>query len=1358
MKNREFYLGLDIGTDSVGYAATDESYTLLKCKGEPMWGAHLFEPANQSAERRGYRSARRRLDRRQQRVFLIESLFAAEIQKIDPRFFIRRRESALYRSDVSNVGDRYPLFNEEEYTDREFYHDYPTIHHLICALMESDEPHDVRLVYLACAWLVAHRGHFLSEVDRDNLDNVRELTNIYQAFLEFFVRNELPAPWNCASEDFGDILKKKMGVMSKEKAFFSLFFGGKKPKENHEDAFPYSRAGMIRLLSGGKVAPRDLFRNEAYTEISSLSLGMKDEDLAAILGELGDDAEIILHLKALYDWGVLIDVLAGKATVSEAKVAVYEQHKTDLRELKRMIRKYRPEKYNELFRQPRADGYAAYTQNFKSIKREKMPAKKPSATKEAFSKYLLSIVKPIQCEDADKPFFDDMLRRLEVCSFLPKQIDPDNRVIPHQLYWYELKTILARAAGYLPFLHEEDGDGLRISDKILAVFLFRVPYFVGPLNTHSDHAWVERKAGKIYPWNFDDMVDLDQSEQAFIDRMTNTCTYLPGEPVLPKHSFCYCRFNVLNEINNLKINGQDIPVELKQAIYEELFTRYARVTPKRIVDFCLSNGYAQKGDTISGIDITIKSSLKPQLDFRRLLEAGTLSEADAERIIERITYTEDRARFLLWLKDTFPSLGVDDVRYISRLKYDGFGRLSRRMLCEMEGVDTTTGECGTIMHFLWSSNANLMQLLSERYSFASEIEALRAAYYQANPKGLSDRLDEMYISNAVKRPIIRALDVVKEVVKACGQPPEKIFVEMARGASPDQKGKRTKTRCEQLRLLYEKIHTDEVRALSAQLDEMGDRADNRLQSEALFLYYLQLGKCMYSGEPIQVDKLKDGTYNIEHIYPQSMVKDDSLTNNKVLVLSQINGVKSNQYPVPADIRRSMQGYWEQLQKLGLISEEKLRRLTRATSFTADEKMGFINRQLVETRQSTKAIASLLGELYPQTQIVYVKAGLVSDFRHAYDLLKSRAINDLHHAKDAYLNIVVGNVYTERFSKRWFSVDEAYSVKTTALFGRPLLRGERCIWEGETSITTVKKTMSRNNIHNTRYAFCRKGGYFDQQPLAAKEGLVPRKADLDPAKYGGYNKPTATFFIAARYVSEKKRDIMIVPIELLCADRFLADSAFAARYVQDAISNITGKPSTNIEFPLGLRPLKVNTLFCFDGFRACLGSKSSGGKRLGLIPLMPFKTDMETERYIKALESFAEKQKINPRILADSQFDKLTRARNEQLYDLYTSKLSIRPYALVLDSQQSVLQSGRAAFCALPVEAQAACLLQIQALFKTGRTSGCDLTAIGGSANAGVITVDSKISNWKNKYNEVYIIDASAAGLFEKRSVNLLELL
>ena len=66
----------------------------------------------------------------------------------------------------------------------------------------------------------------------------------------------------------------------------------------------------------------------------------------------------------------------------------------------------------------------------------------------------------------------------------------------------------------------------------------------------------------------------------------------------------------------------------------------------------------------------------------------------------------------------------------------------------------------------------------------------------------------------------------------------------------------------------------------------------------------------------------------------------------------------------------------------------------------------------ETQQSTKAVAHILEQLYPKpkTEIVYVKAALVHAFRQSQRYAWRCEVNDLHHAKDAYLNIVVGNAY------------------------------------------------------------------------------------------------------------------------------------------------------------------------------------------------------------------------------------------------------------------------------------------------------------------------------------------------------------
>ena len=43
---KEYYLGLDMGTNSVGWAVTDDAYNLIRFKGKDMWGIREFDEAN----------------------------------------------------------------------------------------------------------------------------------------------------------------------------------------------------------------------------------------------------------------------------------------------------------------------------------------------------------------------------------------------------------------------------------------------------------------------------------------------------------------------------------------------------------------------------------------------------------------------------------------------------------------------------------------------------------------------------------------------------------------------------------------------------------------------------------------------------------------------------------------------------------------------------------------------------------------------------------------------------------------------------------------------------------------------------------------------------------------------------------------------------------------------------------------------------------------------------------------------------------------------------------------------------------------------------------------------------------------
>ena len=80
---QKYYMGLDIGTGSVGWAITDDNYNVIRKHGKALWGVRLFETANTAEERRIFRTSRRRLDRRNRRIQILQEIFAEEINKID---------------------------------------------------------------------------------------------------------------------------------------------------------------------------------------------------------------------------------------------------------------------------------------------------------------------------------------------------------------------------------------------------------------------------------------------------------------------------------------------------------------------------------------------------------------------------------------------------------------------------------------------------------------------------------------------------------------------------------------------------------------------------------------------------------------------------------------------------------------------------------------------------------------------------------------------------------------------------------------------------------------------------------------------------------------------------------------------------------------------------------------------------------------------------------------------------------------------------------------------------------------------------------------------------------------------------
>ena len=73
---KELNLGLDIGTNSVGWALVDENGEVIKKNGFRFWGVRMFDESKAASERRTNRCSRRRLRRRKQRIELLQNAAA----------------------------------------------------------------------------------------------------------------------------------------------------------------------------------------------------------------------------------------------------------------------------------------------------------------------------------------------------------------------------------------------------------------------------------------------------------------------------------------------------------------------------------------------------------------------------------------------------------------------------------------------------------------------------------------------------------------------------------------------------------------------------------------------------------------------------------------------------------------------------------------------------------------------------------------------------------------------------------------------------------------------------------------------------------------------------------------------------------------------------------------------------------------------------------------------------------------------------------------------------------------------------------------------------------------------------------
>src|SRR5699024_3492770 len=477
--------------------------------------------------------------------------------------------------------------------------------------------------------------------------------------------------------------------------------------------------------------------------------------------------------------------------------------------------------------------------------------------------------------------------RLKNNEFLQKQRNHLNAAVPHQNNVYEAEMILRNQQKFYPEITED------MVGKISQIISFRIPYYIGPLiktQTENDFGWAVRQKENehVLPWTIDDVIDRSESAEKFIQQMTSYCAYLTNEKVLPKHSLQYQLFEVLNELNGIQIRAEyELPdkkfrlsQEEKEWIINNVFKKYKNVTISLFIRKLKNSPYKDiilnpETDGLKQIYGTQKedkfgTSLSSYITMRNIFP--TMNEKDfpmMEELIYWITTFEDKEIIKIKIKEKYDQLTDNQVNKLIRLPFAGWGRLSRKLI---NGLPADMKRSQTILDIMKEQSVGFMEILgTEKYQLNSRISNINLEKSNSFKKIKYKDIADLQGSPAVKKGIWQSILVIEDLVDIFGEP-QHIMIEFAR---EDSEKKRTTDRKKRISDIEKSISKDEVE-LKSFLKEHSRYEEREYRDPRLYLYITQEGKCLYTGERLNVERLED--YEVDHILPRNFVKDDSIDN------------------------------------------------------------------------------------------------------------------------------------------------------------------------------------------------------------------------------------------------------------------------------------------------------------------------------------------------------------------------------------------------------------------------------------------------------------------------------------------------
>lgn len=549
--------------------------------------------------------------------------------------------------------------------------------------------------------------------------------------------------------------------------------------------------------------------------------------------------------------------------------------------------------------------------------------------------------------------------------------------------------------------------------------------------------------------------------------MLGHCTFEKTEYRAPKASFTAERHVWLTRLNNLRIvvDGTTRPLneaERRLALlmpyqqagdltYKQLRTALTKAgyLPESFRYTGLSYAIGQKADekkkdpeSAALVKLPAWQELRKTLEKKELASEWQKISTDAldgkPQLFDQIAWVlsvyKDDAEVEAELRKLKLPNAEKMIAALLDIRFDKFSNLSLKALCKivpfMEQGQRYDEAVANIAEYGHHSQLHIVGAGNEKYL---------PPFYEDHRGNEPHNKDKMLFSKRIESEIqggipnnpvvLRALNqarkVVNALIKEYGSPHE-VHIEMARDLSRplDERKKIEKEQNEYRDRNNNDWEEFKKNAASMGLREPADRDRHGKEFTKWQLYREQQGKCAYSIQPLNIDRLLERGYaEIDHALPRSRSFDNS-KNNKVLVHIKENQNKGNRTPFEYLGGENNSERWRQF--VAFVESNKAYRLAKRSrllrkDFGEKEAKEFRERNLNDTRYICKFFKNYV-EQYLQLhedsdakRCVVLSGQMTSFLRARWGLVKVRSDSDRHHALDAAVVAACSHGMVKRLS-------------------------------------------------------------------------------------------------------------------------------------------------------------------------------------------------------------------------------------------------------------------------------------------------------------------------------------------------------